>query len=304
MYIDFEDHRPEIPRVPQVASLRTGAALSVLLHGLGLALLVFGPGMIAAATSTTSPAMVVPPREQIRYVSIAPRFDPPVPPKRPAVASDQDRRSATRARAPKPANDQPFMRGNSPERIEGNNGERAIAPAPPAATATPPAAPPVTPPATATPPTVPDGVLPTTPPAAPPAKTAPNLTASLRNLKEFFRTQNFDNQQGGQTDPSTDIQFDSKGVDFGPWLRRFKVKVENNWIIPQAALTNRGRVILQFIVHRDGRITDLKIVQAANPALTSAAVNAITMSSPTLPLPEEYPADFVLFTVTFHYNER
>lgn len=300
MYIDFEDHRPEIPRVPQVASLRTGAALSVILHALGVALLVFGPGMIAAATSPTSSAVVIPPREQIRYVSIAPRLDRPAPPKVPAVASDQDRRSATRERAPKPANDQPFMRGNSPERIEGNNGERAIAAAPPAATTPPPETPPVT---KATPPTVPDGVLPTTPPAAA-ASTTPNLSASLRNLKEFFRTQNFDNQQGGQTEPSTDIQFDSKGVDFGPWLRRFKVKVENNWIIPQAALTNRGRVILQFIIHRDGRITDLKIVQAANNALTSAAVNAIRMSSPTLPLPEEYPADFVLFTVTFHYNDR
>ena len=299
MYIDFEDHRPEIPRVPQVASLRTGAGLSIVLHALGLALLVFGPGMIAAASSD-SPAAVIPPRDQIRYVSIAPRLDRIAPPVRPAVASDLDRRSATKQRAPVPANTQPFSRGNSPERIEGNNGERAIAAEPPAA-----AAPPSTPPATAANPpatVVPDGVIPV---PAPAASSAPGLSASLRNLKEFFRTQNFDNQQGGQTEPSTDIQFDSKGVDFGPWLRRFKVKVERNWIIPQAALTNRGRVVLQFIIHRDGRISDLRIVQAATVnALTNSAVNAIQMSNPTLPLPEDYPADFVLFTVTFHYNDR
>jgi TonB family protein len=304
MYIDFEDHRPEIPRVPQVASWRTGATVSLGLHALAVALLVFGPGMIAAATSSAAPAPLVAPNQQIRYVQIAPRLDRPAPPVRPAVASDLDRRSATRERAPKPANDQPFMRGNSPERIEGNNGERAIAPAPPAAAAAA-ATPPETPPATATtaPPTTPDGVLPATPPAAP--STTPGLASSLRNLREFFRTQNFDNQQGGQTEPSTDIQFDSKGVDFGPWLRRFKVKVENNWIIPQAALTNRGRVVLQFLVHRDGRITDLRIIQAASVnALTTSAFNAIQMSNPTLPLPQEYPADFVLFTVTFHYNDR
>ena len=144
------------------------------------------------------------------------------------------------------------------------------------------------------------GAIPTPPQAA----GGGQLGDSLRNLQQYLQNQNFNNPRGGQGPQDPLIQFDSKGVDFGPWLRRFKVKVENNWIIPQAALTNRGRVILQFIVHRDGRITDLKIVQAANPALTSAAVNAITMSSPTLPLPEEYPADFVLFTVTFHYNER
>jgi TonB family protein len=303
MYIDFEDHRPEIPRVPQVASWRAGASLSVVMHSLAVALLVFGPGMLAAVSSSPSPAMVIPPRDQIRYVHIAPRVDRPAPPVRPAVASDLDRRSASVLRAPKPENEQPFSRGNSPERIEGNNGERAIAPTPPAATAT---APPDNPPAstaTTAPPTTPDGVLPTPPPGAP--STSPGLASSLRNLKEFFRTQNFDNQQGGQTEPSTDIQFDSKGVDFGPWLRRFKVKVERNWIIPQAALTNRGRVILQFIIHRDGRITDLKIVQPASVgALTTAAVSAIQMSNPTLPLPEEYPADFVLFTVIFHYNDR
>ena len=179
MYIDFEDHRPEIPRVPQVASLRTGAGLSIVLHALGLALLVFGPGMIAAASST-SPATVIPPPDQIRYVSIAPRLDRLAPPVRPAPASDLDRRSATKQRAPVPTNTQPLSRGNSPERIEGNNGERAIAAEPPAA-----AAPPSTPPTTAAnPPTtvVPDGVIPV---PAPAASSAPGLSASLRNLKEF-----------------------------------------------------------------------------------------------------------------------
>ena len=131
------------------------------------------------------------------------------------------------------------------------------------------------------------------------------LAASLRNLKDFFRTQNFDNPQGGQTEPSTDIQFDSKGVDFGPWMRRFKVKVERNWIIPQAAFLNSGYVVLQFNIHRDGRITDLRVLKTTTAhALTAAAVNAITMSSPTLPLPEEYPADIVLFTVIFRYYYR
>jgi hypothetical protein len=34
-----------------------------------------------------------------------------------------------------------------------------------------------------------------------------------------------------------------------------------------------------------------------------AAVGAITGSSPTEPLPPEYPSDKAFFTVTFYYNE-
>ncbi len=95
------------------------------------------------------------------------------------------------------------------------------------------------------------------------------------------------------------------GVDFGPWLRRFKNQVERNWLVPEAAMSYKGRVVLQFYVLRNGTITGLRVVQPAGiPALTTAAINALKMSNPTTVLPPEYPADRVYFTVTFHYNEN
>ena len=67
----------------------------------------------------------------------------------------------------------------------------------------------------------------------------------------------------------------------------------------------RGRVVLQFYVHRDGSITDVRVVQAsAIDAFNTAAFNAIVGSNPTEPLPPEYPDENVLFTVTFFYNEQ
>src|SRR5690348_18263498 len=36
-----------------------------------------------------------------------------------------------------------------------------------------------------------------------------------------------------------DIQFDSKGIDFGPWLRRFTAQVKRNWFVPQVAEIDR-----------------------------------------------------------------
>jgi TonB family protein len=299
LYIDFEDHRPDVPRVPQGLRTPGGVVASIAVHVLGVLAILFFP--TAWLASQASPVVVTPSADAVRYVHIVPRVEAPAPPKRPADVSDLDRRSATVERAPKPANTDPFSRGNTPERIDGRNGERTMPVEPPAA------APPANATAAAAAPTAPPTVSPNgvVPIPAPEKPLAPGLAASIRNLQQYFRSQNFDNQQGGETDANTDIQFDSKGVDFGPWLRRFKVLVEQNWFIPQAALVSRGRVVLQFNVWRDGRITDLKIVQAATVTpLTSSAVNAIQRSNPTPPLPAEYPLDHAFFTVTFHYNER
>jgi TonB family protein len=95
----------------------------------------------------------------------------------------------------------------------------------------------------------------------------------------------------------------SKGVDFGPWLRRFKHQIESNWLVPQAAGMLRGRVIVQFYVLRNGAIVDLRVIEPATvPAFTTSSLNALRLSNPTAALPPEYPDDRVLFTVTFRYN--
>jgi TonB family protein len=93
-------------------------------------------------------------------------------------------------------------------------------------------------------------------------------------------------------------------VEFGPWIRRFIAQVKRNWFIPQAAMTFHGHVVLQFNIHKDGTITDVSVLQpSVIEGFNRAAVGAITGSSPTEPLPPEYPSDKAFFTVTFYYNE-
>jgi len=131
-----------------------------------------------------------------------------------------------------------------------------------------------------------------------------SIADSLHNLEQYLKSENYDNIKGGNAEQSADIQFDSMGVDFGPWLRRFKNQVERNWIVPTSVMTYRGRVVIQFNVLRNGTITELSVVQPAGfPPLTSSALNALKLSNPTANLPPEYPADRVFFTVTFHYND-
>jgi TonB family protein len=137
------------------------------------------------------------------------------------------------------------------------------------------------------------------------AAAAPSLGDSLRNLDQIIKRERFDNPTGGPNADDPAISFDSKGIDFGPWLTRFVAQVKRNWLIPYAAMTMRGRVVLTFNVHRNGRISDLKVVQGSDiTAFNTAAFQALVLSNPTLALPAGYPDDVCEFKVTFFYNER
>jgi len=131
-----------------------------------------------------------------------------------------------------------------------------------------------------------------------------SLGQALKNLEKYTDSQTFHNPDGQQGQVGPSIQFDTKGVEFGPWLRRFIAQVKRNWFIPMAAMSLKGHVVLQFRIHKSGAISDLAVVQPSNiEAFTNAAVNAIRGSNPTQPLPPEYPDENALFTVTFYYNE-
>jgi TonB family protein len=292
MYLDFEDYRPDTPRVPQVISLREGVLLSMLAHALLVIVYLLLPeGTIGRAVE----AVVAPPdRDAVTFVHMAPRFERDVAPPVRAEASDRDRRAAAPERAVDPANSMPFSRGDTIDKMVGGPDDKPTGAEPV------PAPPNPSPPAK---PTAGFGISPAEPAPAP-KPAGGGLGDSLRNLQQFLQGRNFDNQRGGAQEPVPDIQFDSKGVEFGPWIRRFVVQVKRNWFVPQAAMTMSGRVVIQFYVHRNGQITDIKVVQPSKiEAFTTAAVNALRRTSPTLPLPDEYPDDRVFFTVTFHYNE-
>jgi outer membrane biosynthesis protein TonB len=292
MYLDLEDYRPDTPRVPSVISVREGVLLSLLLHGLMLLFILFGPTeWFEAAVEPVVPVPVN--KEPLKYVEMLPAIDRQELAKLQAELSDIDRRSATRERAPVPQNEAPLSRGNTPEKVVGGP------PEPPELAASPPPSAPAE--------RVPEnaaGLYTEARPPAPPAPQAPNVGRALRNLQRYLQDNNYDNALGGATDQNADIQFDAKGADFGPWLRRFVAQVRRNWLIPQVAELTRGHVVIQFTVLRNGAIVDLRVAQpAAIDALTVSALNSIKLSNPTAALPPDYPDDRAPFVVTFRYNE-
>ena len=252
-------------------------------------------------------------RQPERFVFVQPRNDvkaPMAPPR--AEASDQDRQARTREQR-KPTNEMPYSRGNTPERVERTEEEAARGRGPEPdpsigqqARVDPQAGPPAPepPPETLKLRDAPGLQLPSIRTPANSRLGGGSLGDALRNLQRYVETDQLNNQQGGGTFGPA-IQFDTKGVEFGPWIRRFIAQVKRNWLIPNAAMMMKGHVVITFNVHKDGHITDLAVVQPSSiDAFNNAAFGALASSNPTVPLPPEYPSDRAFFTVTFFYNEE
>ena len=307
IHFDFDERYQDEKVVGTAISRREGVLLSVILHSLVAAAFIIGPQLPMFQPSPEElerqQAELERQREQEeasrRFVFVQPQADMPAlrPPDR-AELSDLDRQAQDPVIARESENPLPFSRGDSPERVEAAEAERARG-------AEDPVSPPQPEPESELARVLPPADTGFRRPVDTPKPIGGSLGDALRNLQQYVQNETFNNPQGGNDRPGAQIQFDTRGVEFGPWLRRFVAQVRRNWFIPQAAMVMRGHVVIQFNIHRSGEITDIAIVQpSAIDAFTNAAYGAIFSSNPTAPLPPEYPLDKALFTVTFYYNEE
>src|SRR5687768_1196675 len=234
MYFDFEDYRPDTPRVSTALSWREGVLLSVIFHLLMVIGLILQPRLFPVdREAALARAQAVADRveqDRMRFVLVEPRVDTTAPtaPDR-ADLSDKDRMARAPERAPEPRNESPLALGNTPERVE-------EPPAPVARGEGPVPEPAAGEQARNSPPAEPEPPRPESSsalqmPVPPPPQVAANgasgrapapggsLGDALRNLQRY--TQMYDNPQGGVGHFGPEIQFDTKGVEFGPWIRRF-----------------------------------------------------------------------------------
>lgn len=314
MYFNFEDFRPDTPTLPRSLTRLEVALLTLVFYLSVVILLLVWPHLefvkaweaqrqqeLAKVAEEQQQRQ----RDQARFVFVQPRVDLQTPtPKPRADLSDLDRKARTVERAEKPTNTMPFSRGNTFERMEG------AAPTPPQrAEATP----------QPQPKAADDGnqavKLPESPAAVDPkgvevqqprGPSAGVLADAIRNVQKYASRDSYVNLQGGaDQDFAPSIQFDTKGVEFGPWLRRFIAQIRRNWFIPESAMFQKGHVVITFYVGKDGRITELKVLRPSEVgAFNNSAYGALATSNPTYPLPPEYPDDRAFFTVTFYFNEN
>lgn len=112
----------------------------------------------------------------------------------------------------------------------------------------------------------------------------------------------------GKVGSNIDVLSDTMGVDFGPYLSRVLQSVRINWynLIPEIArapLLTRGKVSIEFVIMKDGKVAGMRIIGPSGyVALDRAAWGGITASSPFPPLPNEFKGPYLALRFHFYYN--
>jgi outer membrane biosynthesis protein TonB len=314
MYFDFEDYHPEFTPVGHAISTREGVLIAFILHLLAIIVILVGPRFLPdTASAARARALLLAQQRRAqppRFVFVQPRIDTPAlrPPLR-SELSDLDRQARTPEKGPKPTNPLPYSRGNTSERVDVPR-EAERKPREAQQQQSPAATPQTGQQAQAEPPKLPDlpnrmqvPALPSRQAAAAPSPGGRIMQDAIEHFDRHIPRQ-FDNPGGGSQQIGP-LQFDTKGVEFGPWVRRFVAQIRRNWNIPEAAYFSKGHVVITFYVHKDGALTDINVVGACPiDSFNTAAYGALSWSNPTEPLPPQYPSDKAFFTVTFFYNEQ
>lgn len=115
---------------------------------------------------------------------------------------------------------------------------------------------------------------------------------------------------GGQGYLGNQVQMltPTEGVDFSSYLTRLLASVKRNWyaIIPESArMGDKGRVIIQFHIVRDGNVPfgePLLIRTSGKEPLDTAAMAAIRASNPFEPLPPAFSGPNIELRIIFLYN--
>jgi TonB family protein len=99
-----------------------------------------------------------------------------------------------------------------------------------------------------------------------------------------------------------------EGVDFTNYLDRVLASVKRNWyaVIPESArMGEKGRVVLQFRILRDGNVPMPEpnlLLSSTKEPLDRAAMSSIRASSPFEQLPPAFSGPYIELRFIFLYN--
>ena len=103
------------------------------------------------------------------------------------------------------------------------------------------------------------------------------------------------------------LSFETQWYDWGEYASSMVSRIRVNWIanMPQLLKTGmKGVVTIRFTIHRNGRISDVTIVNSSGaPPYDFAAKKAIELSSPLNALPADFPNESERVTCVFYYND-
>jgi TonB family protein len=114
--------------------------------------------------------------------------------------------------------------------------------------------------------------------------------------------------QGSGMNGAYQILTPTEGVDFSDYMARVLASVKRNWyaVMPESAqLGDRGRVVLEFSIRRNGSVPDAdpeRLLGSGKEPLDRAAVSAIRSSNPFDHLPPAFSGPEIRLRFIFLYN--
>src|SRR5579859_3093033 len=104
-----------------------------------------------------------------------------------------------------------------------------------------------------------------------------------------------------------EIMSDTKGVDFGPYLKRLQFTLQGRFDVevPQVArppVMKKGRVIIEFTILKDGTITAMKMLSSAGDASLDRGAWGTLTFGPVDQLPQNFTGDYLVLRGAFYYN--
>lgn len=101
------------------------------------------------------------------------------------------------------------------------------------------------------------------------------------------------------------VSFNTYNWEFAPYMLYLKKKIQGN-LNPPPGFTYlgliHGNVLVRFIILPNGSLRDVTVLHSeAHNSLVQTSTGAITISAPFMPLPEDFPEDYLMVTSLFSY---
>ncbi len=101
-----------------------------------------------------------------------------------------------------------------------------------------------------------------------------------------------------------EFQLSTVQWDWAPWIQVFGNELHRHWVSPYAyrlGLIN-GTTVIRLVVEKDGRPSSMAILdEDGHESLHDASLAALKAFAPYLPLPDHFPEENLVITLSLHY---
>jgi len=92
--------------------------------------------------------------------------------------------------------------------------------------------------------------------------------------------------------------------NFAPWMHRFEQDLHRHWNAPYAYRLGiiHGKTQIRLVIERDGRPSVMEVIgTVGHESLHQSSVSALKAFAPYVPLPPDFPEEYLVIILTLHY---